>query len=240
MNWGRRIRLSLLFSIMVLLVSAYVCRIQVLTGLGNFLAQEDSASRADVIVVIRGDEVFFNRALTAAQLFEIRLAPYVYVSAALEDNAILPLRARGIQLPSARDNILAVLRGSGVPCERILLDQSPPGGGSAGEIARIKTMLDARAFSSAILITSWYHSRRVRVQALHALKDAGKSVAVIRATEPTNPSNWWMHRYVAIAVLEAYVKLVLDWLPFPLRFADDPSQPETAAVVPQCYATPRG
>ena len=234
-----RLGLMLLLAIPILSAAVYVLRIQVLTSLGEFLVHDDAPARGDVIVAIRGDEVYFHRALTAARLFESGFAPYVYVSSALEDTATLPLRERGIQLPSARDNIVAVLRDAGVPCERILLDDSPPGGGSEGEIARIRAMLLARGFSSAILVTSWYHSRRVRAHAFAALKDTGRSALVVRSIEPTSATNWWTHRYVGIAVIEAYAKLTIELLPFGLSFADDPAQPRTVAVAPQCEAPAR-
>lgn len=220
-----------------ILLAGYRFRNPILAAAGQFLDRTDSPFRADVVVVVRGDEVYYNRALRAAGLFDQGLAPQIYVSSALDDLAAYSLRGRGIVLNKAQDNIAAVLIQSHVPCGQILLDQSQPGGGTLGEINRLKEVMTTRGYSTALLVTSWYHSRRLRALIKRSFADSGKSFAIIASNELTNSTNWWLRRYVAIAVLEEYVKLFLEWLPFQLRFDDDPSQPKNA-VVTACDAAP--
>lgn len=218
----------------VVVFGGYSLRYRLLVAAGKFLERADAPFAADVIVVIRGDEVYFNRALTAARLFNQGLAPRVYVSSALDDLAAAALQARGVTMPKAQDNVASVLMQSHVACAQILLDHDEPGGGTAGELNRIKAMLTARGYSSAVLVTSWYHTRRLRLLANAAFGNAKISFAVVAAEEPTNAASWWRRRYVAIAVLEEYVKLSMAWLPFQPRFGDDPARARPRIAAPQC------
>lgn len=218
----------------IVLIGGYSLRYRLLVAAGKFLERTDAPFPADVIIVIRGDEIYFNRALTAARLFHQGLAPRVYVSSALDDLATPALRARGIIMNEGQANVAAVLMQSRVPCGQILLDHSEPGGGTAGELNRTRAMITSRGYSSALVVTSWYHTRRLRALLETAFKNSKVSLAIIAAEEPTNVSNWWLRRYIAIAVLEEYVKLIIAWLPFQPRFGDDPMQTEARVTAPNC------
>ena len=104
--------------------------------MGSLLVAGGPPAKADLIVVMRGDEEFYDRALTAARLFREGFAPAVYVSSALTDKGSQQLRARGIEMPSGQENIVSVLRQSGVPCDRIILGRGA-GGGTEGEMRRV-------------------------------------------------------------------------------------------------------
>src|SRR5256885_7132111 len=97
--WRRSLLLLLVF-IGGAGVSLYALRPLVLTGIGGLLLTGGSPRNADVIVVMRGDEEFYDRAQTAARLFSQGYAPAVYVSAALSDAGSRELRSRAISVPS--------------------------------------------------------------------------------------------------------------------------------------------
>src|SRR4051794_19818701 len=105
-------------------VSLYALRPLVLTGIGGLLLTGGAPRKVDVIVVMRGDEELYDRAQTAARLLSQGYAPTVYVSPALSDVGSRELRSRAISVPSGQDNIVAILRRGGVPCDRIILDRS--------------------------------------------------------------------------------------------------------------------
>jgi len=218
----------------VILIVAYVARHPLLVATGKFLERTDVPVPADVIVVVRGDEVYFDRALTAAGLFRRHLASRIYVSSALSDLAAPALQAHGVAMPTAQDGIASVLMQREVPCEQILLDRDQPGGGTAGEVNRIRAMLATRGYSSALLVTSWYHARRLRWLLDRSFKDSKMSFAIVAAEEPTNAANWWRRRYIAIAVLEEYVKLIMSWLSFEPGFEDDPHRVAAQLTSPHC------
>jgi uncharacterized SAM-binding protein YcdF (DUF218 family) len=207
----------------------WISRETLLGGAGAFLLRQDAPSAADVIVVVRGDEVRFDRALKAAELFNAGLAPLVYVSSALDDLAAAALQARGISTASGQDKVVGVLVQRGVPCGRIAVDTGLPGGGTAGEMRRVGAFAKSRGIASAILVTSWFHSRRLRLVAETTLPDV--RVRIVAADAQAAEHNWWRRRYLALTVAEEYLKLLSYKLGIAASFADDPRAGGTATYL---------
>jgi hypothetical protein len=88
------------------LLLAYLARATVLQGLGSLLVAADAPKHADILMVVRGDEVRYERALTAATLFHAGYADRIYVSSALNDLPVMEL-ARNVKLPTPQDKCLA-------------------------------------------------------------------------------------------------------------------------------------
>lgn len=211
------------------LAAAAAWHVPILIEAGSLLETHAAPVKSDLLVVVRGDETYFERALAAADLFRHEYASYVYVSSALSDLAEASLGARGVRVSSPQETIASVLMQSGVPCSRILLDRSPPGGGTVGEFKRVDAALRARGFRSVLIVTSWFHARRARVIARKVIGQEGFSATVVAAASETGPRNWWHYRYLAITVLEEYAKLLMRLLPGRLEFYDDPG-PENLTV----------
>jgi uncharacterized SAM-binding protein YcdF (DUF218 family) len=220
-------------------VFGWFFREPLLAGAGAFLVRQDAPAKADIIVVVRGDEVFLDRTLKAAELFKAGLAPNIYVSSALDDEAASRLHDRGISLDSGQERIVYVLAQAGVPCAHIVVDSAASGGGTAGEMRRVRTFVKSRGAASVILVTSWFHSRRVGMIAASTLADV--SVLVVAADSVATERNWWHHRFLAVTVVEEYFKLLLQTLAIAPRFDDDPRS-GTAAYLqppPSCRAGSR-
>jgi uncharacterized SAM-binding protein YcdF (DUF218 family) len=201
-----------------------------LRGMGSLLAAGDPPAKADLIVVMRGDEAFYDRALTSARLFREGFAPAVYVSSALTDKGSQQLRARGIEMPSGQENIVSILRQSGVPCDRIILGRGA-GGGTEGEMHRVLLIARARAAASVLIVTSWFHARRVAMLMRQVLRPTLAETLLVVADSEIGPHNWWTHRYAAITVLEEFVKLSLQATVGSIGFGDDPGEERGADAI---------
>jgi uncharacterized SAM-binding protein YcdF (DUF218 family) len=212
-------------------VSLYALRPLVLTGIGGLLLTGGAPRKVDVIVVMRGDEELYDRAQTAARLFRQGYAPTVYVSAALSDVGSRELRSRAISVPSGQDNIVAILRRGGVPCDRIILDRSSGGGGTAGEMQRVLRMAQASGASSVLIVTSWFHARRVAMLMRQVLGPTLMKRFLVVADSAIGPHNWWTHRYAAIIVVEEFVKLALEATVGSIAFGDDPGEEWGVAAI---------
>ena len=233
----RRWRLLLLIVAVGVGAVLYAAGPIVLAGIGSFLVVGGTPGKADVIVVMRGDEEFYDRALTAARLFNRGYASAVYISAALADRGSQQLQARGITLPSGRDNIVSVLRQSGVPCDRIVVDRGSGGGGTAGEMRRVLQMTQARGISSILVVTSWFHARRVAMVMRQVLRPSLTDMLLVVADSSIGPHNWWQHRYMTITVFEEFVKLALQATVGSIGFSDDPREepgPAATGSPPSC------
>jgi uncharacterized SAM-binding protein YcdF (DUF218 family) len=202
----------------------YSARTPILIALGGMLDESEPPIEADFIVVVRGDEVYFDRALTASELFKAGYSKRVYISSALDDIGAESLRKHGVRLPSAQDNIASTLLQRGVPCDAIAIDEAAPGGGTLGEMRRIKTFMTAQNLHSVVIVTSWFHSRRTGAIANDVLVKFGKRAAVVVANSDAGPGNWWTRRYVAIIVLEEFFKAVLYEVIGDLNFLDNPER----------------
>jgi uncharacterized SAM-binding protein YcdF (DUF218 family) len=218
---SRRLIGSLSACVLLGALSAAVFRFPLLTALGSALVHADASRPADLIVVVRGDEWEFRRSLTAAELFRQGLSRTIYVSSALNDDGAPALHEAGVDLLTPQQQVAYVLIKRGVPCERIRLDQNPGGGGTFGEMTRIRSAMRALGSRSVLLVTSWYHSGRVARLASRILGEPMR-VSVVLAEETVGPANWWQHRYVAVAVVEEFAKNLLAPVSGLLSFNDDP------------------
>lgn len=196
----------------------------ILLNLGEFLFVEEDFPRADVIVLLRGDKNY-SRALEAARLYKEGYSSFIYISLALDDKNIDILKNFGVRILSEQERLKAILVQSGVQERNILCDLREPGGGTMGEIKRVKAMMLVHGFVNAIIVTNWWHTKRTKkiCEKIFSGKNHDVFVAAARS-DKTTPSNWWQYRYEAINIIEEIPKLIIFKL-FPssyIKFEDDP------------------
>lgn len=216
--------LIILLAVLCILSAAVVYRGQLLGCLGRFLLSESAPQRSDVIVILRGDWDF-SRTMTAARLYHEGYADRMLISTSLPDEACRKLVEHGVFVPCGQGQIRDILIQLGVPGENIVLGYEKPGGGTLGEAYRIRKMMKTNGFQNALVVTSWWHTRRAQTILDHALAETDMEASVTGArTGAGTPSDWFKYRYVAISVLEEMPKLGIFWLSFlyNLVFNDDP------------------
>ena len=221
----RRFLLNIGSIFFVIIIFCFL-RNNIFSWMGEFLLVDDSPHQAEVIVPLRGDRTY-TRVIEAAHLFEKGFAPKVLVSTALEDDYAKRLQKWGINITTQQDNLFNILVGAGVPPQAIILDRQSPGGGTEGELKRIKYILQKRRFHSIIVVTNWYHTRRVKLMSRRIFSPQRITFFVVSAKRDiSGPSNWWHYRYEAIKVLEEFVKLGCFYIEpiFNFSFADDPKK----------------
>ena len=224
---GRKSVLRVLFIFLAVtgILALYTNREFILRRTGQFLVSADTGlEKSDVIVILRDDKKY-TRVLDAWEIFKKGYANRVFISTALTDGYITEMKKTGVILPSAQENIYSILVQLGVPENRILLDVQPPGGGTKGELCRIRNMMKARRYKSCIIVTDWYHTRRTRLLCDKIFSDSGIKFQI--STGPhglSSPDNWWKYRYEAVDALEEFPKLALFYLSdiLRLKFKDDP------------------
>ena len=191
---------------------------------GKYLLESVTPERSDVIVVLRGD-TNFSRILTAAQLLQTGYSESVYISTALIDKSINQLKVHGVELPSEQERLKSILIQLGIHEEKIVVGHREPGGGTLGEIKRIRAMMIEQGFKKAIIVTSWYHTRRTNTICKRAFEGTDIRIFVVAArNDISNPINWWKYRYEAIHVMGEFPKLAFLYLGdiLNISFSDDP------------------
>jgi uncharacterized SAM-binding protein YcdF (DUF218 family) len=159
---------------------------------GHYLIVEDALEPSDAIVVLAGARA--ERWLEAVDLYRERMAPRIVLSPGMVEPAERRLRGMGIRLPSeaelARDAIVQL----GVPASAVTVLPSPVDN-TADEAAQTRAVALAHGWTSLIITTSKYHSRRTRYAFRREF--SGTPVRVhIRASryDEVSPDGWWKHR----------------------------------------------
>jgi uncharacterized SAM-binding protein YcdF (DUF218 family) len=225
---GKNVAITSVSILIVLGLLLYIFRCQLLTLAGTFLEVKQAPENADLIVILRGGSNF-ARLVTAFRLYESGYADKIYISKSLGDNNTgWSIEKLGIHLPTGQEQMEYVLRELGVSATNIILGHEKPGGGTLGESIRIKKIVKALNVKKMILVTSWYHTRRVRLIYSNVFSNTGVQPIIIAAKKEyskSSPLNWWKCRYQAMAVLEEFGKLLLAYLGVDskLSFSDDPN-----------------
>ena len=143
---------------------------------------DESAERADAIVVLGDDNFYGDRATHAVELFREGVAPLVVASGRrLRPNA-------GISELIEHD-----LVERGVPKEKVLRF-THDGESTIEEAAAVVKLAADRRWKSVVIVTSNYHTRRVRyIYGKIAPKQVSVSVASARDGE-FDPERWWERR----------------------------------------------
>jgi uncharacterized SAM-binding protein YcdF (DUF218 family) len=159
---------------------------------GRFLVREDPLEKADAVFVLAGSRV--ERWLEAYDLHRERWSPRIMVSPGPVDAVEARLHAIGVKLPREGDLVRDALLQLGVADDvvRVL-----PGSvdNTAAEAVLLRRQLDGTGWQRVIVVTSKYHTRRVRFAFRREF--AGTPVRIIvRASrhDDSEPAWWWRHR----------------------------------------------
>ena len=158
---------------------AFLFRVPLMTAAGQALVEDDGPQKADLILVLGGDD-FGTRIIKAAQLQQAGYAPYVLVSG--------PPHLLG---PESNETIeYARRRGYSPSLFRPLPSRA---NSTRSETAIIGQYLREHSVKKLILVTSNYHTRRAAKLMRQA--SPGIWVVVVPAPDPFfSPSTWWKTR----------------------------------------------
>jgi len=196
-------RLILLVALILGAALLYVCRTNLLAGVGNFLVVSDKLERADIIFLLNGDTT--TRPYHAAELFHQGWAPKVVI-ARMEDSESVLLGA----YPNPTDSNIAVLKKLGVPEAGI--EQLRPDKGvmhTADEAKALLAYVKNNPIHKVIIVTSDLHSRRSKYTFRKALR--GTDVSVMLAPIPDlkyGANDWWRFEDGIIGCQNEYIKLL--------------------------------
>ncbi|MBV9760645.1 MAG: YdcF family protein [Acidobacteriaceae bacterium] len=174
----------------------WLLRTFIWTALGSALEENDGPRKAEVIVVLGGDDSG-NRILKAAELARAGYAPYVLVSG--------PKSLLGHE----SDSTIEYARRQGFP--NSLFEPLPNDSDSTrSEATLIGAYLRARGIRKILLVTSNFHTRRAAGLVRH--ENPGLQVDVVPAPDPYfTPGGWWKSRNGQKTFLIEWMKTVATW-----------------------------
>jgi uncharacterized SAM-binding protein YcdF (DUF218 family) len=195
--------------VVLLLLGGYA-----LSRAGNALSVNDPIESADAIVVINGRVPY--RAMKGADLYKQHLAPEVWLTMGNRNAAEVEMEKLNVHPTLEHIYSQAVLEKLGVPANVIRI---VPGrnNNTATEMKTIAGFARQQRVKRLILVTSSYHSRRVR-SLWHQLTDNNPPAIVqYDDQEPFNGGRWWADTADAWTVSREWFGLLNAWLGFPLH-----------------------
>jgi len=195
-------------------VFAFLCALAFVAfrGAGRWLIREDALAPADEIVVLSGSMPV--RAAEAGKIFQMGYAKEVWVSQPISPRQ--ELESEGIRYEGEEDYNRAVLVREGVPAAAVHIFPQPIVN-TEDEIRELTGQMHRDGKTTAIIVTSPQHTRRVR-----ALwnKLAGKDLRLIVRGAPQDPfdaDHWWRDTHDSMAVVREILGLLNAWLGLPVR-----------------------
>lgn len=153
---------------------------------GSWLRLAEIPRKADAIVVLAGS---FERSLYAADLYNQRYAPKVYLSVPAREAGNLKVEAIGIVLPDPVEIHKQILLKKGVSAEDVLTFGK--GSLSTAEEAEALKSLYAKPGLRLLVVTSPYHARRARMILDRAFKDLAVEITVVGTPYEEFREDWW-------------------------------------------------
>jgi uncharacterized SAM-binding protein YcdF (DUF218 family) len=197
----------------VLALTLLACGLFVLANAGNWLVVEDPLQSAPAAVVFGGTTPY--RAIEAARIYHAGWVPQVWVTQAAPSGEELALARLGIDRTPEYVLDQQVLTNLGVPPDAIRLLKGA-NRNTADEVGMIARELQASGGDRIILVTSSYHTRRVR--ALWRATASDRQMAILRHTpdDPFNPAAWWRSTGDALSVAREWFGLLNARFGFPM------------------------
>jgi len=200
MKTARSTRCFIELSIVLVLLAVSVAGLR---AAGRWLIREDPLSPADVIVVLSGSMPY--RAEKAAEVFRAGYAPEVWVSRPV--NPASELEKLRIHFIGEEEYSREVLIREGIPehavriLSEVILDTEQ-------EVQEVAREMKRTGKTSAIIVTSPQHTRRVRT--LWAKLVRGNQKAIVRAAfeDPFDADHWWRNTGDAFSVVREALVLI--------------------------------
>lgn len=195
----------------------------ILCKIGDFLLFDEKPEKSDVIVLLRGS--LFDRTVQVAELCKKGYGDKILIPKSLGANLSKQFKVHDVILLTEQEQIKSILHQLKIPVENIILSTHSPGGGTVGEAYRVKEDLLELGVSEFIIVTTWYHTKRVNNIYNEVFSDTDMIFWVVASKYgESNSRNWWHYRYTARAVLFEIPRLCFSYLnpTFNFSFRDDP------------------
>jgi len=185
-----------------------------LSRAGTALSASDPLQPADAIVVINGRIPY--RAMKGAELYERHLAPEVWLTVGNRNAAEVEMEK--IDVHPIQEHVYSqqVLEKLGVPT-KVIHVLPARNRNTADEMRTIASYAKHHGTKRVILVTSSYHSRRVRSLWHQLAGDSTQAIVQYTDQEPFNAGRWWMDTADAWTVSREWFGLLNAWLGFPLK-----------------------
>ena len=193
--------------VFVIIISGALFRI-----MGDMIVADEKASPADAVVVLSSGIEYYPRLIQAADLYRQGLAVNVVINGDRKTDTLRDLESKGFKTccPWYADSvsILAIL---GVPEDKIIRISNQDAYDTVSEADVVGRELIKRKWTSVIITTSKYHTRRAKFIWQKMYKKRITIFMVSAKTDPYDPDNWWKDGRQIRWVLAEYGAWLYYW-----------------------------
>jgi len=191
----------------VILISGSLFRI-----MGDLIVVNDTPSRSDAVVVLNSGLEYYPRLIQAADLFRRGLAEHVVINGNRKTDSLRELERMGFKrcCPWDSDSV-SILTMLGVPEVNIIRISNEDAYDTVSEAEMVGRELIGRNWTTVIITTSKFHSRRAKYIWQKAYEEQLTIAAVSAKTDPYDPDNWWRDARQIRWVLAEYGAWIFYW-----------------------------
>ena len=209
----------------------------------SVIVVDDPVLKSDAVLALSGGEP--GRAWGAADLYNQKLARYVIVTTEHQRPEDVELTKLGVDLVDGRGNYIRVLRGMGVPEDKIIVVEKPAED-TFDELEQVRKLCLERNWKSLIIVSANYHTRRTRMSARYIFDPDFQISVAATPHGGINRDAWWKSRNDVRTFLIEFEKLVAYTLYIGPRMLvrnvwtsrNDTNHSNTSLASPLSYSTP--
>lgn len=204
----RRGKLIFLIIMALVIIQLIASHHYILRAIGQYLVYQQDPQQADVIAIPTNWEDTIIRARGGADLYKRGLAKAIFVPRMEHMEGLEEIENEGIRILENRDLVIIILEGLGVPLAAINT--------SAQEVTdtweeahEVSNFIEQRGYTSVLLVTSKYHSRRAYLIFKDALKGKATIISIPSPYDSSDPEVWWKRSKDCKRVIMEYQKLLV-------------------------------
>jgi len=176
---------------------------------GTWLVVSDELAPSTAIVVLSGEVPF--RAMEAADIYNAGWAPEVWLTEDRDPRDEAAVASLGIELFVGADDNRRILEAMGVPADAIhVLPEAVRN--TADEMRAISKRLADTGGGRAIIVSSEFHTRRVRTLWRKLSGDAAGAIVRPATRDPYDGARWWRGSNDIAYVSKELMGLVNAWI----------------------------
>lgn len=196
-------------TLIVIAISLLIANHQaILTACGEFLIYQQEPQQADVIAIAANWEDTIIRAKGGADLYTMGLAKTIFIPRMERMEDLEEITKQGIKIPENRDIVITILEGFGVPVDAIETSEQEATS-TRDEAKEVSNLIEQKGYTSVLLVTSKYHSRRAYLIFKDALKGKATVISAPSSYDSFDPELWWKRSKDRKRVIMEYQKLLL-------------------------------
>ena len=204
-------------SLWVLIPLSIVLLVIVLTGsilrtMGGLIVVDEIPPRADAVVVLNTGVEYYPRLIQAADIYRRGLVEHLVINGNRKTAPLRELEAKGFNrcCPWYADHV-SIMKILGVPENKIIRISIEDAYDSVSEADAVGKELINKKFTTVIITTSKYHTRRAKFIWEKMYPNQLTVYMVSAKTDPYDPDNWWKDGRQIRWVLAEYGAWLYYW-----------------------------